>query len=349
MTDQTSTADQTAHLAGPQAAAQPRLRRTLVDPDFYIAAELIAGAGADIWFDASALGDEGAADTIANTQHAMQVAADMLPKLSEALRRLGSMIERREEDGFEAIPFAELREIYESVSSTLAPIPRILPATTFRLSHSAPLLTTIAVPGAMKRLVTIPDIGRPNQPAGEGYTPLAGYCMAVGMGADLPPGLDYHAVELKYHGGREQWMVENERHSNTRILPRDQRFGALSEMMAAFEELTGLELPEAVIHQFGVGILRCTSKGEAWDAENPYELKEGEFYTVTHRGETATIQAIEVMGVVYIAFYDSESHCVGPQTFNPRDELDSGGWKSLQRVDPPESLATREGRDAPRG
>lgn len=70
---------------------------------------------------------------------------------------------------------------------------------------------------------------------------------------------NFRVVTLQFHGGRNLWSIDDEHCVRGEYKPRNSDFGALKEMMARFEEITGLSLPRIEINHMNGGVWSYSS------------------------------------------------------------------------------------------
>lgn len=160
---------------------------------------------------------------------------------------------------------------------------------------------------------------------------LGGFCLAK---AEHPANSDVwvHHAMLQFHGGRQVWMVENERWSRTDMYPRDDHFGSLPAMMKKFKQLTGCDVPEVTLRHVGSGIVRVTPDGEKWNSKNPWELVPGAVYRVyTDRGTVKEYEAVSVQDRVEVRIWRGD--VMGwSETFDPNMVITGAQWEMIRKI-----------------
>lgn len=91
----------------------------------------------------------------------------------------------------------------------------------------------------------------------------------------------YRHVRIVFHGGKDCWMLEDEHVSPYRILPRNDHFGTLSDMMQIFYDLTGIMPKPVTIQDVGWGIrVAEAGKRDSVAPGNPWQYLPGATYSI---------------------------------------------------------------------
>lgn len=210
-----------------------------------------------------------------------------------------------------------------------------------------PPSTELIVHSSLSGLQVVTAIPRSRAyPNGYLTMPLGGQVIAEACAQGLTGGEQW-LVRLQYHGGRNTWMVENERYSPLHMYPRDDIWGDLSQMMALFESATGLSLPTLRLVELGIGVTDYTPVGSSASASNPWQLEPGT-YSFVRGGARRRIEALRLPGAgpngadgangengpMAVRFVDGDTPS---ETFMPAMVLDAAGWLTLTRE--PETVA----------
>lgn len=141
----------------------------------------------------------------------------------------------------------------------------------------------------------------------------------------------YDIVHLQFHGGRGCWMVEHERVHPGTVLPRDDAWGTLPEMMALFEKKTGLALPAVKVTDVRRGVYTCRAGTEAVVGWTPYMIQAGERYSFIGHGQPRTAVAVEgPNGSVELR---DEKNPILQETYPPSIMFGGpAGWLTLKKL-----------------
>lgn len=172
-----------------------------------------------------------------------------------------------------------------------------------------------------------------------GWGILGGTCLAT---HDLVNNPDVkHSVHLYFHGGKNMWGCEYERWSKYTIIPREDYYGSLHQMMAKFEHLTRQRLEEVTWCQLGAGISHHSAEGirggTLADPRNPWELEEGAIYVA---GTDKRYRAVRVGKgpFTYMELKPTSAPADYPETFDPSLMMEllikKGGRTQFKLVEP---------------
>lgn len=165
-------------------------------------------------------------------------------------------------------------------------------------------------------LLVVPEVeihqGRPDRSI------LAGICQPDADG----PGLARYAM-IDFHGGWKSWClaVEYAIQRATSYQP-----DTLPKLVTQLETLLGATVPPIKVIEPGIGIYSAQTR---YPSDNPWQLKDGGFYTVIDpkRGRHTIIADVR-NGVTRISFASADLRTVS-ETFDPAVVLSAAEWKSL--------------------